>query len=265
LAVVDHAKKESVRKEIYTQQLAAGNGNGIKTSAPPITKRIVRSHSTKLIEISDSDSEIESNPWKLQDTKTSFNVTANHHLNSKAADLFLPPPSSEAQQWWETEVDETWIPREGDATNPFYAEKNSTQFQPIKPTVLHTSPKKTPPPPPPSKSIATILKPLNSVGVVQATRLVGEHKDVTHFETQVKEENVAKDVSTNVVGDDNSNGKTTKTVNPPVGLAEIIARGSTQQSVQPRQIRQVEIESESDGEEPVITGVAALAAKFSQM
>ncbi|KAJ3332525.1 hypothetical protein HDU76_013963 [Blyttiomyces sp. JEL0837] len=44
---------------------------------------------------------------------------SNPWTNGTSADAVAP--STDTVQWWNRKVDDAWIPREGDADNPFYS------------------------------------------------------------------------------------------------------------------------------------------------
>ncbi|KAI9208973.1 Sac phosphatase domain-containing protein [Polychytrium aggregatum] len=97
-AVVDVAKRETLERELYREARRSGVPLAIRPSAKP--RAAPRPPSTALlIDLSGGS------PPKRAEKLPTDN---------------LPPPSTDSDRWWDKEIDEAWIPHEGDENNPFY-------------------------------------------------------------------------------------------------------------------------------------------------
>ncbi|KAJ3298899.1 inositol polyphosphate 5-phosphatase [Borealophlyctis nickersoniae] len=145
-AIIDHERRDELEKEVYRRIMERG-----ELLAPPQPVRIPRKPDPKtmprppstglLIDLAEPESPPKpSSAFPAPPTSRALpQARASPFLGfrdsfppapparpdsfppSQRADSNLPPPSTDTFKWWDREVDEAWIPREGDEKNPFYS------------------------------------------------------------------------------------------------------------------------------------------------
>ncbi|TPX69671.1 hypothetical protein SpCBS45565_g02245 [Spizellomyces sp. 'palustris'] len=152
--IIDRDRRDVLQKEIYKEKMAS------KDLPPPLPVRpqgpppkVQRPPSTGLL----IDLAEDTNPQPQQASifpeitpaPTSVGAALGFRDSfpparpdsfppNKSLDSSLPPPSSDTYKWWERQIDDAWIPREGDGKNPFYAfpsqsTSSTTSQQPLAP------------------------------------------------------------------------------------------------------------------------------------
>lgn len=123
--IIDRERQDELQKELYTQKMAT------KDLPPPLPVRpqgppkLRKPPSTGLlIDLEDPDPPQQS----IIATQPQARTLGFRDSFADSVEVSLPLPSSNAFSWWNREFDDTWIPNEGDANNPFYAFKPSPVY-----------------------------------------------------------------------------------------------------------------------------------------
>ncbi|KAJ3043130.1 inositol polyphosphate 5-phosphatase [Rhizophlyctis rosea] len=134
-AIIDHERRDALEKEVYLRRMKSGDSIGAQPVklVPKVDHRLAhhRPPSTGLlIDLAEPPSPpkpvitapINPSPFTLLETLDSSMFRDSFPPSqAQVSTTGLPPPSSDTNKWWEREVDEAWIPREGNEKNPFYA------------------------------------------------------------------------------------------------------------------------------------------------
>ncbi|RKO83452.1 Endonuclease/exonuclease/phosphatase, partial [Blyttiomyces helicus] len=132
--IVNEQARSRLQKEIYRAKMTSAD------VAPTLPVRMVRQSApvpfrrppstALLVDLAESPSppkkSVLPSAFAHLGFRDSFPPARPESFPPARSDGLLPPPSSDTFRWWEREIDEAWIPKEGDGKNPFYTFKPTT-------------------------------------------------------------------------------------------------------------------------------------------